>query len=202
MAKKKTTKKKQIKDTKPLDSEPIVEAKPLSDEQKLNTVKKFNKLKSTETMTIPDEAVVNIPVSGQFYKAIDGLFYYLLDTMSAPYILSTMGLIRTNFEGKKPEEISNKQRAVWTVMTLLSEIHWQADAQDKLVKTEKTMASAVQQMLHGVENAPEQIAELAKLHQDERRAREKDNLDDVVNKAKSIKEEKKFNTEGKEVTED
>jgi hypothetical protein len=200
MAKKKTTKKKQIKSDKPLDSEHI--AKPLSDEQKLDTVKKFNKLKSTETMTIPDEAVVNIPVSGQFYKAIDGLFYYLLDSMSAPYILSTMGLIRTNFEGKKPEEISNKQRAVWTIMTLLSEIHWQADAQDKLVKTEKTMASAVQQMLHGVENAPEQIAELAKLHQDERKTREKDNLDDVVDKVKTIKEEKKFNTEGKEVTED
>ena len=199
MAKKKTTKKKQIKDTKPLDSEPIIKAKPLSDEDKLKTVDKFNKLKSTETMTIPDEAVVNIPVSGQFYKAIDGLFYYLLDDMSATHILTTMNLIRTNFEGKKPEEISNLQRAVWTIMTLLSEIHWQADAQDKLVKTEKTMASAVQQMLHGVDNAPEQIAELAKLHQEERKTREKN---DVVDKVKTTKKRKKFNTEGKEVTED
>jgi hypothetical protein len=201
MAKKKTTKKKEIKETKPLDSEPIIEAKALSDEEKIKTVEKFNKLKSTETMTIPDEAVVNIPVSGQFYKAIDGLFYYLLDNMSAPYILSTMGLIRTNFKDKKPEEITDKQRAVWTIMTLLSEIHWQADAQNKLVKTEKTMASAVQQMLHGVENAPEQVAELAKVHQEERNKREK-NTSDSSDKVKTVKKQEKFNTEGKKITED
>jgi hypothetical protein len=202
MAKKKTTKKKQIKDTKPLDSEPIIEAEILSSEDKLKTIEKFNKLKATETMTIPDEAVVNIPLSGQFYKAIDGLFYYLMDDMTAPHIITTMNLIRTNFEGKKPEEISNKQRAIWTIMTLLSEIHWQADAQDKLVKTEKNMHSVVQQMLHGVENAPEQVAELAKIHQEQRRKNEPANVDDLTKKVKNLKEKKKFNLKGDKPTED
>ena len=41
MAKKKTTK-KQDKNTKPLDSEPIIEAKVLSEDDRLKTIEKFN----------------------------------------------------------------------------------------------------------------------------------------------------------------
>ena len=174
MAKKKTTK-KQTKNTKPLDSEPTIEAKVLSEDDRLKTIEKFNKLKSTETMVLPDEAIVNIPVNGQFFKAIDGLFYYLMDPLTASEIIYTMGLIKSNFEGKKPEEITNNQRAIWTVMTLLSEIHWQADAQGKLVKTDQgNMGQTIQKLLHGVEGAPEQLANLMELTKENKKSLEKD----------------------------
>ncbi len=130
MAKKKTTK-KQTKNTKPLDSEPTIEAKVLSEDDRLKTIEKFNKLKSTETMVLPDEAIVNIPVNGQFFKAIDGLFYYLMDPLTASEIIYTMGLIKSNFEGKKP-------------------------------------------LLHGVEGAPEQLANLMELTKENKKSLEKD----------------------------
>jgi hypothetical protein len=157
MAKKKAAKKQESQ---------IEEPKILTDEEKHKTIEKFNKLKSTETMTLPDEAVVNIPISGQFYKAIDGMFYYLLDPLSPSEILHTMAMIKKNFEGMKPEQVTNQQRAIWCIMTLLSEIHWQSDAQNKLVKTDKTLGSTIQQILHGVEGSTEQLSELVKAGQE------------------------------------
>tara|TARA_Y100001937_G_C6917290_1_gene240190 strand:- start:32 stop:529 length:498 start_codon:yes stop_codon:yes gene_type:complete len=130
----------------------------LTNEDRQKTVDKINKLKSSEVMTLPDEAIVSIPVSGSYHKALEGLFFYLMEPMNASEVLHVMNNIKNNFEGVAEEKISNRQRAIWTIMTLLSEIQWQADAQGKLVKTEQKVSSLVQDLLAGVDGASGAVA--------------------------------------------
>jgi hypothetical protein len=130
----------------------------LSNEDRQKTVDKINKLKSTEVMSLPDEAVVSIPVSGSYHKAIEGLFFYLMEPMNASEVLLTMNNIQNNFKDVPEEKISNRQKAIWTIMTLLSEIQWQADAQGKLVKTEQKVTNLVQDLLAGVDGASGAVA--------------------------------------------
>ena len=130
----------------------------LTNEDRQKTVDKINKLKSSEVMTLPDEAVVSIPVSGSYHKALEGLFFYLMEPMNASEVLHIMNNIKNNFEGVPEEKISNRQRAIWTIMTLLSEIQWQADAQGKLVKTEQKVSNLVQNLLAGVDGASGAVA--------------------------------------------
>ena len=130
----------------------------LTNEDRQKTVDKINKLKASEVMTLPDEAIVSIPVSGSYHKALEGLFFYLMEPMNASEVLHVMNNIKHNFEGVPEEKISNRQRAIWTIMTLLSEIQWQADAQGKLVKTEQKVTNLVQDLLAGVDGASGAVA--------------------------------------------
>ena len=130
----------------------------LTDKDRQKTVDKINKLKSTEVMSLPDESVVSIPVSGSYHKALEGLFFYLMEPMNPSEVIATMSHIKTGFKDVPEENISNRQRAIWTIMTLLSEIQWQADAQGKLVKTEQKMGNLVQDLLAGVDGATGAVA--------------------------------------------
>ena len=130
----------------------------LTNEDRQKTVDKINKLKASEVMTLPDEAIVSIPVSGSYHKALEGLFFYLMEPMNASEVLHVMNNIKNNFKGVPEEKISNRQRAIWTIMTLLSEIQWQADAQGKLVKTEQKVSNLVQNLLAGVDGASGAVA--------------------------------------------
>tara|TARA_R100000234_G_C4981239_1_gene171003 strand:+ start:473 stop:970 length:498 start_codon:yes stop_codon:yes gene_type:complete len=130
----------------------------LTNEDRQKTVDKINKLKGNQVMTLPDEAIVSIPISGSYHKAIEGLFFYLMEPMNASEVLLTMNNIKNNFKDVPEEKISNRQRAIWTIMTLLSEIQWQADAQGKLVKTEQKVTNLVQDLLAGVDGASGAVA--------------------------------------------
>jgi len=83
-----------------------------------------------------------------------------------------MNNIKSNFKDIPEEKISNRQRAIWTIMTLLSEIQWQADAQGKLVKTEQKVNNLVQDLLTGVQGTKEKIASVV-----EAEAKKKSNED-------------------------
>jgi len=156
MVKKKATTKKQESKVQ----EPIA----LTKEQRQEHIEKVNSLKGSKAMKLPDEAVVNIPVSGFFYRAFEGLFYHLLEPMNASQILATMDMIKNQFENVKEENITNTHRALWAVLTIMSETHWQAAAQGKLVETEDSHATMVEQILHGAEGAPEALAEGLQKH--------------------------------------
>jgi hypothetical protein len=150
MAKKKATTKKQESKVE----EPIK----LTEKDRIDHINKINELKGSKSMKLPDNAVVNIPVSGFFYRTFEGLFYHLMEPLNASQILHTMDMIKNNFEGADEEKITNTQRALWAVLTLMSEIHWQAAAQNKLVETDESHATMIEQILHGAEGAPEALA--------------------------------------------
>tara|TARA_R110002020_G_scaffold358817_1_gene571423 strand:+ start:1784 stop:2371 length:588 start_codon:yes stop_codon:yes gene_type:complete len=159
MAKKKTT----AKSSKKQESK-IEEPKALTEQDRIDHINKINELKGSKAMKLPDDVVVNIPVSGFFYKTFEGLFYHLMEPLNASQILQTMEMIKNNFKDIDEKKITNTQRALWAVLTLMSEIHWQAAAQGKLVETDDTHASMVEQILHGAEGAPEALAEGLQKH--------------------------------------
>ena len=158
MAKKKTTNKSKKQEPQ------IEEPKVLTEQDRIDHINKVNELKGSKAMKLPDDAVVNIPVSGFFYRAFEGLFYHLLEPLNASQILAVMEHIQKNFEGVDEEKITNTHRALWAVLTIMSEIHWQAAAQGKLVETDNTHASMIEQILHGAEGAKEALAEGLQKH--------------------------------------
>ena len=158
MAKKKST-------AKSKKQEPTLEApKVLTEQDRIDHINKVNELKGSKAMKLPDESVVNIPVSGFFYRSFEGLFYHLMEPLNATQIIHTMDMIKNNFEGVDEKKINNTQRAIWAVLTIMSEIHWQAAAQNKLVETDDTHASMVEQILHGAEGSHEALAEGLQKH--------------------------------------
>jgi hypothetical protein len=170
MAKKKTTAKSKkqepkIDKTSKVKEQKIKQPKTLTDQDKIDHIEKVNKLKGDDkAMKLPDDAVVNIPVSGFFYRTFEGLFYHLMEPLNATQIIHTMDLIKNNFEGADEKKITNTQRALWAVLTLMSEIHWQAADQGKLVESDNTHTSMVEQILHGAEGANEALAEGLQKH--------------------------------------
>ena len=154
MAKKKKTKKDETKKDEPILEQP----KTLTEEDRLKAIEKMNKLSGSQVITLPDEAIVTIPVSGFFKRSVEGVMFYLMEDLNASEIMLVMNKIKTGFEDADPEKVTNKDRALWCIMTLLSEIHWQADAQDKHVVSEEKVGSALTSILAGVEGATEHLA--------------------------------------------
>ena len=139
----------------------------LKTEDRKKTVDKVSKLRGSKVLKVPDEEIVYIPISGSFNKVIEGLFFYLMEPMKASEILHSMSQIRKNFEGVKTEDVSNQTRALWGALTLLSEIHYQADAQGKLVEADENVGNLLQDLLHGVKGTEEMIAtNIEKLHEE------------------------------------
>ena len=64
-----------------------------------------------------------------------------------------MEKVKKNFEGYEPEQISPDDKAIWCVMTLLTEISWQAAKQGKTVETDKKIDETVADVIRGVEGA-------------------------------------------------
>ena len=149
MAKKKSTPKSKSK---------VEEPKVLTNKDRQKTVDKLNKLRGTQVMELPDDAIVNIPISGSFNKALEGLFFYLMDDMNAADILFSMNQIQKQFKDIPSETISDKTKALWAVLTLLSEIHYQSDAQDKLVKKDQKVGNLLHDFFHGVTGTKEVLA--------------------------------------------
>jgi hypothetical protein len=153
MAKKKKTKKEEVKKDQPLQ-----QPKKLTIEDKKKAIEKMNKLSNEQVLKLEDDAIVTIPISGFFKRSVEGVMFYLLEDLNASQIITVMNNIKTGFEKVDPETVTNKDRALWCIMTLLSEIHWQADDQDKYTKSEEKVGNALTAILNGVGGATEHLA--------------------------------------------
>jgi hypothetical protein len=166
MAKKKKTEKKENEIPK------LEDPKILTDEDRLKALEKMNKLSGSQVITLPDDAVVNIPISGFFKRSVEGVFFHLLEDLEASEILKVMDKIKKGFEDVDPKTVKDRDRALWCIMTLLSEIHWQADAQDKNIVTEQKVGNLVTSILTGVKGAKEQLANVAGKNTEEEKSNE------------------------------
>ena len=166
MAKKKKTEKKENEIPK------LEDPKILTDEDRLKAIEKMNKLSGSQVITLPDDAVVNIPISGFFKRSVEGVLFHLLEDLEATQIIKVMENIKKGFEGVDPETVKDRDRALWCIMTLLSEIHWQADAQDKNVVTEEKVGNVVTSILTGVSGAKEQLATIVEKNASNKKSNE------------------------------
>ena len=98
--------------------------------QKQNPDSKF-------VVTVPNDAVIDIQVSGYFRKKFEEVFYYLLSPLSAEDIVIVMQQIKSGFANLPKEEVTLVADAVDTMMTLINEINYQAAKQGKTNATDQ-----------------------------------------------------------------
>ena len=110
----------------------------LNNENKKDSIEKLDNL-NTGTVYIPMEAIVNVPITGGFRYAIEDVIHMIMADMSAEEVIITMHNIKTNFTKVKDGEVTARDRALWTLMSLVSEINYQAADQKLTRYTNKPM---------------------------------------------------------------
>ena len=122
-----------------------------------NTVDNKEKLSELDvaSVVIPDDAIIQVPISGNFRKAIEDTLNFILAPMEAADIVATMHKIKANFrdeEGKliPEDQITIVDKSVWTLMSLLSEINLQAADQGKTVAVKETIRESLTDVLNNM----------------------------------------------------
>lgn len=131
--------------------------KAITDKQRKEAVDNLKNIKEGHTVTVPADAIVNVPISGAFRKAIEGVLYYVMEPLTPNQIIVAMGKIKKNFEGLEREEVHDHERAIWCLMTLLSEIHWQAAEQKQTVETDQTIDETFSNLIAGLEGSTAEV---------------------------------------------
>jgi hypothetical protein len=117
--------------------------KPTTKEDRLNIEDNILKnLHNEKVMKIPDEQIVMLPISGAFKRNIDEILFYIMDDMDAGEIIQAFQMIRENFKGYEPEQISPRVRCLWTLTTITTELNFQAAQQDVWVESDKTIGDS------------------------------------------------------------
>ena len=135
----------------------ILKPKDVSD-----SIKKLDSLEPGGVVTIPPNAVVNVPISGSFRFAIEDTLHYIMSDMSSDQIIVAMHNIRTGYKNVKGEA-SPKDKALWTLMSLLAEINYQAADQNLTVLSKSNiredMAGIINSMNAGDVESAKKMAE-------------------------------------------
>ena len=117
--------------------------KPTTKEDRLKTEDDIlSKLQKDKVMKIPDNDIVLLPISGAFKRNIDEILFYIMDDMEAGEIIQAFQMIRENFKGYEPEQISPRVRCLWTLTTITTELNFQAAEQGKWVESDKTIGDS------------------------------------------------------------
>jgi len=122
--------------------------------------KKQHELRNSDTykekaFVIPTDAIINVPISGTFKNAIQDTLNFCMSKMSKEEVLRAMLNIQTDFEGvKESKQISSGDMAIWCLMSLLTEINFQAQEQSKLVPTDKSVGDKVSEFIENLETDP------------------------------------------------
>jgi hypothetical protein len=122
--------------------------------------KKQHELRNSDTykqkaFVIPNEAIINIPISGTFKNAIQDTLNFCMSRMSKDEVLRAMLNIQTDFEGiKDPKKITSGDMAIWCLMSLLTEVNFQAQEQGKLLATKQSMGDKITDFMDKLQEDP------------------------------------------------
>ena len=82
-------------------------------------------------VTIPDETIVNVPISGKWFRILQQVHEYLITSVDEKIVIETALRIKTDFKDVKEEDVTLFDTAFWAISMLLAEISNQAAAQNK-----------------------------------------------------------------------
>ena len=109
----------------------------------------------SKSFVIPNDAVINVPISGMFKNAIQDTLNFCMSRMTKEETLRSMLNIQTNFEKiKDPKLIKPHDKALWSLMSLLTEINFQAQEQGKLLNTDESIGDKVTEFMENLESDP------------------------------------------------
>ena len=151
----------------------------------------LSKLSKEKVMKIPDSEVVLLPISGAFKKHIDDIMYYIMDDMEASEIITAFQMIKMNFKGIDPDLIDMRVKALWTLMSITTELNYQAAEQGKWKETDAVVGDA----LNKISQTDQEEATLSQYKQDRDvlKKNNKDRLQRLEDKIKEANKKKKSN---------
>lgn len=118
-------------------------------------VKPANKKELPDNLfvTIPDDTVVNVPISGAWFRILQQVYEYLITSVDEKIVIDTALKIKSDFKNVKKEDITLYDTAFWAISMLLAEISNQAAAQNKakVYDREKFLATVRSALAPGAE---------------------------------------------------
>lgn len=104
-------------------------------------------------VTIPDETIVNVPISGRWFRILQQVHEYLITSVEEKIVIETALRIKTDFKDVKEEDVTLYDTAFWAISMLLAEISNQAAAQNKaqIYDREKFLTSVRSALAPGAE---------------------------------------------------
>ena len=120
-------------------------------QQKIDAIDKLSKVAKGKVVTIPDDAIINIAISGDFKKAIEETLHFIMSDMAVAEIIVAMKRIREGFKGVDPQTVTNSERACWVLMSLVSEINHQAAIQEKTIITDENRNEKLADAINGLD---------------------------------------------------
>tara|TARA_R110002012_G_scaffold31757_2_gene94752 strand:+ start:1815 stop:2276 length:462 start_codon:yes stop_codon:yes gene_type:complete len=123
----------------------------MTKKEKKSTEKKKNitqQIEETKSVVIPPDAIIQVPISGNFRHAIEDTLNFIMSPMTADDIVQVMNLIKTDFKDIPKEEITIVHKSVWTLLSLINEINYQAHRQKKTVVVDETIKSSLSEVLY------------------------------------------------------
>tara|TARA_R100000152_G_C6710541_1_gene138251 strand:- start:338 stop:799 length:462 start_codon:yes stop_codon:yes gene_type:complete len=122
----------------------------MAKKEKKSTKKKKNlmqQIEETKSVIIPNDAIIQVPISGSFRLAIEDTLNFIMSPMTADDIVEIMKLIKTDFKDIPKEEITIVHKSVWTLLSLINEINYQAHRQKKTVEIDETIKHNLSEVL-------------------------------------------------------
>ena len=142
-----------------------------SKENKPKTPVKKNKdvlskldLSDAKSCIIPDDVIVQVPISGGFRKAIEDTLNFIMSPMTADEIVDVMQMIKVDFKDVPQERITIVHKCVWTLLSLINEINHQAQDQGKTALTNVTVKQSISDMMNEINDKT--ISEVIKDNKD------------------------------------
>ncbi len=148
--------------------------KRVTPKDKISAIEKLTEVASGKVVTVPDDAIINVPISGSFRKAIEQTLHYIMSPMEAEEIIVAMQRIRSGFQDINPLKVTEKERAIWVLMSIISEINYQAAEQKKTIVTEEDVNERMADIIHGINTdaAAEDMANFNEEYKDFKSKRE------------------------------
>ena len=124
-------------------------------------------------------------------KHIDDIMYYIMDDMEASEIITAFQMIKMNFKGIYPDLIDMRVKSLWTLMSITTELNYQAAEQGKWQETDTVIGDA----LNKISQTDQEEATLAeyKKDRDALKKSNKDRLQRLEDKIKEANKKKKSN---------
>jgi len=124
----------------------------VSRKKKLESIEKLNEIEQGKVVTIPDDAIINVPISGSFKKAVEETLHYVMADLDTEEIIIALQRIRTGFKGVKAGEATHTERAIWVLMSLISEMNYQAAEQKKTIVTDEDVNEKMSDIINAFDD--------------------------------------------------
>ena len=124
----------------------------VSRKKKLESIEKLNEIEQGKVVTIPDDAIINVPISGSFKKAVEETLHYVMADLDTEEIVIALQRIRTAFKGVEPGQATHTERAIWVLMSLISEMNYQAAEQKKTIVTDEEVNEKMSDIINAFDD--------------------------------------------------